>query len=393
MTPVFGSNDETVVRWELPRLLELGLLQEGEIMCEVEGAYDGSRHGALVVTDLAVHFLSRGVFGPSRNYGLSIGLEEIESVELCDSEPWHRRGSGALVIARSRRPYDPEPPALLGVDRPRYAELLEEGEVPHEIADGWRGPWRPGTLVVTDRRVAFFMGGVLWPHRCVVSIPFDGFVNPTVFKDDYGTVLALDDGFDPKQQGTRHEFRLASHTRADELSEAIVELRRRWRADAAPPHEDQQPALAPANEPVRVLFDGIMGGPVRAAEIVETILRQKEYLEPLGPRTEASEPDVAGIEDETAAAPPVLLGPGVADWVEAHGGRLFVWGDEFGRGFEWMKASIDPPSDVGFVRAGTIMQFELYVERGIAWSRPIRLDRRWFGLRDGIVVDTGLVTG
>jgi len=45
-------------------------------------------------------------------------------------------------------------------------------EVPVEIeTDVWLS-WRIGRLVVTDRRIAFFMGGVLWRRRSVVAAPF-----------------------------------------------------------------------------------------------------------------------------------------------------------------------------------------------------------------------------
>jgi hypothetical protein len=148
----------------------------------------------------------------------------------------------------------------------------------------------------------------------------------------------------------------------------------------------------PPDEPVRAVFDGVMGGPQRAEEIVQTILRQKEYLELLGPGADdALDVDAPDIEEEPPR-PPVLLGRGVVEWVNANGGRLFVWGDDFGTQFEWMKAAIDLPGGVRFVSTKSVAQFELCVEEGMVWSRPIRLSRRWFGLRDGIAVDTGLVT-
>jgi hypothetical protein len=391
VSPLYGSNDDLAVRFDLPRLLELGLLQDGEIMCEVEGAHLGARRGVLVVTDLAVHFLSRGTFRPSRNHGVSIGLPEIESTELCDSEPWHRRGSGAFLITRTRRSDEPDLGDAPGEDRPRYAELLEPGEICHVIDEAsWLG-WRLGTLYVTDRRVAFFMGGVLWPHRCIVSVPFDGYVTPTVFENELGIVLALDHGFDPAEQGTRHEFRVPGRTSAEKLSKAIVEHGRRWRTGGTTGTSLPGPMEPRPATPVRITFDGITGGRERAGEIVQTILRQKEYLEVLGPRSDEVS-DAGAPEDEDEGVELRVLGRGVAEWVEAHGGRLFVWGDEFG-GFEWMKASIDPPANVEFVEATAVKQFELYLERDLAWNRPIRLERRWFGLRDGIAVDTGLVTG
>ena len=57
-------------------------------------------------------------------------------------------------------------------------------------------------------------------------------------------------------------------------------------------------------------------------------------------------------------SPSVLLGR-VARWVAARGGRLYVWGDEFGGGFETMKASTDRPEGVEFVQTDAVTEFEL----------------------------------
>jgi hypothetical protein len=379
----FGSNDETAVAVHLPRFLELGLLQDGEIMCEVEGATHASNLGVLVITDLALHFFSRGLVPGTQGYVVSIALEEIESAEVCHSRYLELHGFGAFEVVRPLGPSDPKPGGAFWDDGPRYVELLDVDETYHEIEETVPMGWRYGSLYVTDRRVAYFMGGVLWPHRCVVSLPFDDDIRLRVVDRGRGAFGSVDLVVEHGSDARLHTFRIDNRARAEQIAAAIVDRRSAWLA--------RDRGRTRVAVPVHVLIDGIRGGRERAEQIVATILRQKNSVGRFGsPSTEVLDVDPLEVETEPLA-PPVSLGRGVARWVTARGGRLYVWGDEFGGGFETMKASVERPDGVEFVPTDSVAEFELYVEDGMTWSRPIRLGRRWFGLRDGISVDTGLM--
>src|SRR5688500_6422597 len=122
MTPLFGSNDETAAEMYLPRLHRLGVLEDGEVMCEVEGASRESNPGLVVVTDLAVHFISGGLIRPERSRLESMALEEIQSAETCESEFLRQHRYGAFAVLRARRPDDPRPRGGFLDDEPRYVE-------------------------------------------------------------------------------------------------------------------------------------------------------------------------------------------------------------------------------------------------------------------------------
>jgi hypothetical protein len=180
------------------------------------------------------------------------------------------------------------------------------------------------------------------------------------------------------------DFDLLSAERATRIADVI--MRRSDPASAA----DVVPNEA---TPERFLFERIDGGDARAEELAATILRQKGILAK-APRTRSEDESACsdgdtGAEDEYEL--PVMLGRGVIDWVEAHGGRLYVWGDPFSDVFETMKASAVRPPGVDFVRSNAVTDFELHVERGLRNAGGVRLGRRWFGLRDGISVDTHFV--
>jgi hypothetical protein len=378
MPRLLGTNDQFAVEWHLPRLYELGILLDGEVVCEVEGAARGSQHGVLLVSHLAVRFVARTLFG-SKSHVLSVGLEDVERVEVEERRVF-RRKEGVLVLWRRRTDDDPTfESERLG----KFATLLDEGERLVYVADQvWLG-MRSGRVVVTDRRVAFFMGGVLWGHRCVQWLPLDDVRTSDVTAEKFGmhkVVLVTDSGERLELEGSDREW-------ADELVVAIEAQRAALAAGSS---------LAERDEPVRVELERILGGRKRAEEIAETIRRQKELL----PAQEEGEPDVEPDRelDELApadAAPPlsVTLGSGVAAWVRANGGRLYVWGDEFGGGFEYLKAAVHRPEGVDFVQSDAVTEFELHVEDGLSSSRPVRLTRRWFGLRDGVSVNTGMSLG
>jgi hypothetical protein len=70
-----------------------------------------------------------------------------------------------------------------------------------------------------------------------------------------------------------------------------------------------------------------------------------------------------------------------------------VWSEPFGADLDSVRADAKPPANLDFVRSDAVTEFELHVERGFSSPRGIHLTRRWWGLRDGISVDTGLVLG
>lgn len=88
----------------------------------------------------------------------------------------------------------------------------------------------------------------------------------------------------------------------------------------------------------------------------------------------------------------VLIGRGVASYVNSHGGCLYVWGDPVG-GFEWMKASTERPEGVELALVASVREFELCMEKDLIGARRLRLARRWWLPGGGVVVDTGLVVG
>lgn len=75
-------------------------------------------------------------------------------------------------------------------------------------------------------------------------------------------------------------------------------------------------------------FERIRGGQARAEELARTILYHRNLLQstPGGPETRSS--DEAYTKPQISAsepAPKMSIGRGVASYVKAHGGRLYVW--------------------------------------------------------------------
>jgi hypothetical protein len=86
----------------------------------------------------------------------------------------------------------------------------------------------------------------------------------------------------------------------------------------------------------------------------------------------------------------VVLSRGVADYVNRRGGRLYLWSEPTGAGFHKARASTDRPSGVAFVTSGLVPEFELLVWNEMVPWDAVRLSRRWWGLRDGLRVTTGM---
>jgi hypothetical protein len=367
----FGSNDETAVRWNLGKVYELGLVKEGEILCELEGAAHGSDPGLLVVTDLKVLFVRRPLVG--RTTARSLPLERVVRAEASMGGPF-RRTKGRLVISVR----GDELPAAKRLGLGRFGDLLQDGEVPllHE-EDVWLG-WRPGRLLVTDRRVAFLMGGALWRRRAVFSASY-----PEI---DFASLEEDPDGADV------WKLKLVTNTRVRASYVVLLRMLDRARAESAAhliESVKRGDEVATPNEDLE--FDGIQGGQERAKQIAVTIIRQRELLGRAGARAGAR--TTSNVEEESDDVPAIAfsIGRGVAKWVNQNGGRLYVWSDTFSPAFDVVRADIEPPPDVGFVPSRAVSEFELYVEDGMPLTRPIHISRRWFGLRDGVSVDTGLV--
>jgi hypothetical protein len=167
VSQLLGSNDEFAVRWNLPRLYALGLLEDGEIICELEGASYRAAPGLLVVTDLRVIFLRRHVFRGKTDV-VSIALDEVRSTETLG---WAHR-YGTLELERglgscTREPGDALQRRRLG----RFRSSIPDGEIVRSVLDDVVLGARGGKLVVTDRRVAFLSGGLITRRRVVVSLP------------------------------------------------------------------------------------------------------------------------------------------------------------------------------------------------------------------------------
>jgi hypothetical protein len=141
----------------------------------------------------------------------------------------------------------------------------------------------------------------------------------------------------------------------------------------------------------QIEFDGIEGGQARAHQIARTILRQRDLLD-RAPSRVTAESTAENVDADEPEVPPIAvsLGRGVAKWVNAHGGRLYVWSHAFSEDFVEVKVAIEPPPGVSFVPTDSVSEFDLYVEDSMPFTRPIHIGRRWFGLRQGVSVDTGL---
>lgn len=218
--------------------------------------------------------------------------------------------------------------------------------------EGAYSPRRAVALVVTDRRVLLLHTGLLRRQTDLTDRPLglitDARVNnrPRVYKKDGALTIELD-GHDGRR---------------------LVEI------------------------------EHIRGGPDRARELVETILRQRDFLGKGVGKVVGGRPDRSDVNDLEAPDDPgfawdmrVIVGRGVAKWVNAHGGTLYVWGEPFGAELDKLRASTIRPDHCELALSQTVTDFELFVESGLYWRRGIHLGRRWFGLRGGVEVDTGLV--
>jgi hypothetical protein len=87
------------------------------------------------------------------------------------------------------------------------------------------------------------------------------------------------------------------------------------------------------------------------------------------------------------------VGRGVAEYVNRHGGRLYIWSEPFGGRFDKMRADTERPDDVEFVCYPSVAEFELFVPADFMPNTRVRALRRWWGLRRGVVIDTGLQLG
>lgn len=368
MAPLFGSNDEHAVQWHLPKVYELGLIDAGEIVCEVEGAIRDDHPGVLVVTDLQVIHLDRGIFGPTT---YAVRLADVVDAEVYEPRGFRLLSAGAGLALATRRAGSAN-----WVDIGQFRELLADGERALALEEEvWLG-LRDGRLLVTDRRVAFLMGGVLWHRRVVIELAWA----------EIGSV-AVKDG----ERGGRANLELATKVPVRSNYLVAFDVAKGGAAELEQLIESAMRGERPDPPPMRVEFEGIKGDQERAGQIARTIMRQKEFLER---RLPVAVPELAEVEVD-APLPPVrvALGRGVVAWVSDRGGELYVWGDPFSEGFDVMRASARPPAGVSFVPSDAVSGFRLFVEADMAFSSPIRLRRRWFGLRDGITVDTGVVVG
>jgi len=301
MSPFFGSNDENAARWRLPVVAEL--LDEGEILCDLEGAdCAGVGIGLLVVTDLRVLFVQRAVFGREVHV-VSVRLEDVVSAETFESDSFLRRQNlGALAISRRRslgdwatQPHD----AVIDV-LGQFAGLLEEGETLCDAEKAVSLGWRSGVLVVTDRRVAFFMGGVLWRRRCVVSASYAEIAGVDVLDSPHGTkwavvvVATLTELWSDWQL----KFSLsARRPRADEIA-SMIQLQKQLESSA---HDQGAGSVdLPDSWSDRIEFEAIKGGRPRAEEITSTIVRQKRLLLERGADSASGKVDRAPTADEAS---------------------------------------------------------------------------------------------
>ena len=105
----------------------------------------------------------------------------------------------------------------------------------------------------------------------------------------------------------------------------------------------------------------------------------------------------ADSEKVTSAAEPrirITLAWGVVGYVRRRGGRLFVWGDPFGGGFDRLQAGTSPPKgDSEFVRYEQVTDVALYIETYLIDAARLRVARRWWHPRGGLIAESGFVMG
>jgi len=148
-------------------------------------------------------------------------------------------------------------------------------------------------------------------------------------------------------------------------------------------------------EPVR--FEAIPGSSARAEELARSILYLRDQLLRTDLHTDMVAAEATVEDDEDAINPDFIatrfsVGRGVAKYVNAHGGTLYVWSEPFARGFDRLRASTTPPHGEDLVPVPLDAGFSLLLGRNLlAWPRPLRLARRWWHPRGGVVVDSGLV--
>jgi hypothetical protein len=71
--------------------------------------------------------------------------------------------------------------------------------------------------------------------------------------------------------------------------------------------------------------------------------------------------------------------------VNKRGGNLYVWIVPFASSWQ-ARADTEAPVSIDFDRHEAVADFQLWLERDAVFSQTVVLDRRWAGLRDGIVV-------
>jgi hypothetical protein len=140
-----------------------------------------------------------------------------------------------------------------------------------------------------------------------------------------------------------------------------------------------------------IILERIAGGRARAEELARTIERQRDYLARRPPADAAELSDAPEPSDEAALE--IVVGRGVAEYVNAHGGELFVWSNPVGA-FAWVKVALQRPEDIEFARFSDVPDFELLVEHSLLQVRwRLKLYRRPWPFLDRIAVDTGLSLG
>jgi hypothetical protein len=77
--------------------------------------------------------------------------------------------------------------------------------------------------------------------------------------------------------------------------------------------------------------------------------------------------------------------------VKDRGGNLYVWTEPWTGGAWQARAALEPPAGIEFERDEDVYEFNLWLECGGSFSKTLRINRRWFGMRDGISVTSGAV--
>jgi hypothetical protein len=125
----------------------------------------------------------------------------------------------------------------------------------------------------------------------------------------------------------------------------------------------------------------------RAHELAETITEARDTMR----RTRDGLFDPDRFREEPEPRVRITIGRGVVDYVRRRGGSLYIWGDPFGGGFERLRVSTSPPTKENeLVLYENVREIELYLERYLLDARQIRVARRWWLPRGGLIAESGL---